>query len=319
VALPAPLGQQRFLLGEVLFGAEAWGLALADWHNAHHGGAVLLKPSAGRSTLDPGRQAECDAAPRPAAPPALPGRGLALVASVLRRTGLRRGGAVESLRLLRGGFSTLLPVVRVPVPRPRPRRVPAVGLLAVVMAGGLWPQASGALADEPLRPRVVLEAYETRAARDGQRECFATLTDEAVPVCERALALGLTAGKASGVARRLAALHARGLRWEKAARAWGAVAAILPRDPAPRVAQANVLSLLGRQDQALALFEEALRLAPGDAEALLGAGTALARLGRTHEALARIQEAAQREPDLLERRPALAALVDALRAGKPWP
>ncbi|MCM2257445.1 MAG: tetratricopeptide repeat protein [Vicinamibacteria bacterium] len=314
VAMPAALGPRRFLLGEAMFGADAWHQALVDWHNARRDGSAAEEPRAGRSALDSSRAAQCSAAPTPAPVAAVPAAGLAALVTVLRRTGLRRGGPEASLRLLRDGVGTLLPLPRLraePVARERRPRMPVAGLMLLALAA----PASAA----PLPHRVVLPAYETRAARDAQRACFAVLSDEAVPACERALALGLTVGKASGVARRLALLHARELRWEQAAQAWAACAAILPKEPAPRVAHGHLLSLLGRHDEALAAFDEALRLAPDDAEALLGAGTALARLGRGSEALARIDEAARREPELFERRPALAAMRDALRAGKSWP
>lgn len=319
VAMPAALGPRRFLLGEAMFGADAWHEALADWHYARRDGSSAEEPRSGRSALDSTRAAQCSAAPVPAPAPAAPAPGLAALVTVLRRTGLRRGGPEASLRLLRDGVATLLPLPRLraaPAGRERRWRMPVAWLTLVALAA----RASAApTTSAPLPHRVVLAAYETRAARDAQRACFAVLADEAVPACERALALGLTVGKASGVARRLALLHARELRWEQAAQAWATGAAILPRDPGPRVAHGHLLSLLGRHDEALAAFDDALRLAPDDPEALLGAGTVLARLGRGSEALLRIDAAARREPDLFDRRPALAALRDALRAGKSWP
>lgn len=319
VAMPAALGPRRFLLGEAMFGADAWHEALADWHNARRDGSAVEEPRAGRSALDSTRAAQCSAAPAPTPVAAAPAAGLAALVTVLRRTGLRRGGPEASLRLLRDGVFTLLPLPRLraaPVARERRARMPVAGLTLLALAA---PAGAAAPASSPLPHRVVLPAYETREARDAQRACFAVLSDEAVPACERALALGLTVGKASGVARRLALLHARELRWEQAAQAWAACSAILPKEPAPRVAHGHLLSLLDRHDEALAAFDDALRLAPDDPEALLGAGTALARLDRGREALGRIDQAARREPGLFERRPALAAMRDALRAGKSWP
>lgn len=333
VAMPAARIERRFLLGETLFGAEAWRAALADWEHARWQGETEA-PRAGRSALDSARAADCDVRPLPLVQPPAPGAARALLATLLRRTGFGGDGPEASLRVLRQGLGTLLPLPRLrrsgpggvdlppgrssapPAARPAPRS--GVALLLLLPLAGLGTPASAA---EPpaLAVKVLPPAYETRAARDAQRACFAVVADEAVPDCERALALGLAVGKASGVARRLALLHAREYRWEEAARAWAALVTILPKEPGPRVAHGHVLSLLGRHEPALAEFDAALALDPDDAEALLGAGTALARLGRTNEAIQRLDAAIRRAPALLDERPALAALREALRVGKPWP
>lgn len=332
VAMPAARIERRFLLGETLFGAEAWQAALADWEHARWQGETE-PPRAGRSALDSARAADCDVRPLPLAQPPAPGAARALLATLLRRTGFGGDGPEASLRVLRQGLGTLLPLPRLrrsgpggvdlppgrpSAPRPAPRSGVALLLLMMLPVAGLGAPASAAEAP-PLAVKVVPPAYETRQARDAQRACFAVVADEAVPDCERALALGLAVGKASGVARRLALLHAREYRWEEAAQAWAALVTILPKEPGPRVAHGHVLSLLGRHEPALAEFDAALALDPDDAEALLGAGTALARLGRTNEAIQRLDAAIRRAPALLDERPALAALREALRVGKPWP
>jgi tetratricopeptide (TPR) repeat protein len=334
VAMPVARMERRFLLGEALFGAEAWHAAVADWEHARRQGQ-LEAPKAGRSALDSARAADCDVRPAPVAQPAAPGAARALLATLLRRSGFGGDGPEASLRVLRQGLGTLLPLPRLrrsgPDAAGEPssglRRPPASsaaraasrsGLAGLLLLVALSVPATAA-ESAALAVKVVPPAYETREARDAQRACFAVVADEAVPDCERALALGLAVGKASGVARRLALLHAREYRWEGAARAWAALVTILPKEPGPRVAHGHVLSLLGRHEEALAAFDAALALAPDDAEALLGAGTALARLGRTNEAIQRLDAAIRRAPALLDERPALAALREALRVGKPWP
>jgi tetratricopeptide (TPR) repeat protein len=326
VAMPAARIERRFLLGETLFGAEAWQAALADWEHARWQGETEA-PRAGRSALDSARAADCDVRPLPLAQPPAPGAARALLATLMRRTGFGGDGPEASLRVLRRGLGTLLPLPRLRREPAAPRRTPATaavpkppaaGLAGLLLLAILGAPASAA-EPPPLAVKVVPPAYETRQARDAQRACFAVVADEAVPDCERALALGLAVGKASGVARRLALLHAREYRWEEAAQAWAALVTILPKEPGPRVAHGHVLSLLGRHEPALAEFDAALALDPDDAEALLGAGTALARLGRTNEAIQRLDAAIRRAPALLDERPALAALREALRVGKPWP
>jgi tetratricopeptide (TPR) repeat protein len=82
-----------------------------------------------------------------------------------------------------------------------------------------------------------------------------------------------------------------------------------PRHAASRAALGYTNDLLGRrQEQALACFREALRLAPRDRISEVYALTLLAEMGREKEALAGIKAAAKRhELDLAKLRRALAA------------
>ncbi|MFO0582451.1 MAG: hypothetical protein U0229_09280 [Anaeromyxobacter sp.] len=77
-----------------------------------------------------------------------------------------------------------------------------------------------------------------------------------------------------------------------------------------RLAHANVLTLLGRADEAEADFRRAEALAPGWADAPYFHGRALHAMGRTREAVAAFEEAVRRDPDDFA---ALAMLENALQ------
>ena len=66
-------------------------------------------------------------------------------------------------------------------------------------------------------------------------------------------------------------------------------------------------------------LEEAVRLAPADAESRLGLGLALHATGRPQEAVAALEEALKIEPAVLDGRPGARAVLEALRRGEPWP
>ena len=60
----------------------------------------------------------------------------------------------------------------------------------------------------------------------------------------------------------------------------------------------SALAKTGRTSEAIAQFEEALRLTPAFAEAHYNLGMALAKTGRTSEAIAQFEEALRLKPDL---------------------
>lgn len=66
-------------------------------------------------------------------------------------------------------------------------------------------------------------------------------------------------------------------------------------------------------------LREAARLQPQDAEAVMLLANALARLGRTADAVAGFEQALRLESAILDRRPAARASYKAARHGRRWP
>jgi tetratricopeptide (TPR) repeat protein len=95
---------------------------------------------------------------------------------------------------------------------------------------------------------------------------------------------------------------------------WRDTVAKRPGNVAARNNYGNVLSLAGQPGEALAQYEEAIRLKPGDAEAYYNVGNALTRLGRLPEAIAHYEQALQANPNMPDAQAALGvALEDAGR------
>jgi Flp pilus assembly protein TadD len=66
-------------------------------------------------------------------------------------------------------------------------------------------------------------------------------------------------------------------------------------------------------------LREAARLRPEDAEAQVLLGDALAQLGRAADAVAAFEQALRLDPKVLDQRPAARAAYDAARRGEKWP
>jgi tetratricopeptide (TPR) repeat protein len=87
-----------------------------------------------------------------------------------------------------------------------------------------------------------------------------------------------------------------------------------PGNVAARNNYGNILSQAGRPGEALAQYDEAMRLKPDDAEAYYNAGNTLTRLGRLPEAIARYEQALRANPNMPDAQTALGlALEDAGR------
>ncbi len=86
---------------------------------------------------------------------------------------------------------------------------------------------------------------------------------------------------------------------------WRDTVAKRPGNVAARNNYGNVLALAGRPEEALAQYEEAIRLEPGDADAYYNAGKALTRLGRLPEAIARYEQALRANPNMPDAQAAL--------------
>jgi tetratricopeptide (TPR) repeat protein len=95
---------------------------------------------------------------------------------------------------------------------------------------------------------------------------------------------------------------------------WRDTVAKRPGNVAARNNYGNILALAGRPGEALAQYEEAIRLKPGEAEAYYNSGNALTRLGRLPAAIAQYEQALRANPNMPDAQTALGiALEDAGR------
>lgn len=181
------------------------------------------------------------------------------------------------------------------------RRSLALGLLLV---------AAGAAAEE----------RESAAAREQARLCERKSREEGAAACRQALALGIGPER-RGPVRTLLARHLVALeRWDELAEHLREdVRADSTSAVAWRRLGFTLLFALGEAAEAMGALEEAVRLAPADAESRLGLGLALHATGRPPEALAALEAALKSEPSVLDGRPGARAVLEALRRGEPWP
>jgi cytochrome c-type biogenesis protein CcmH/NrfG len=163
-------------------------------------------------------------------------------------------------------------------------------------------------------------ARESAAAREQARLCERLNLAAGAEACRTALALGI------GPERR-AALRAQLARHLVALEDWDALADHF-RDGV-RLDPQNALSwqrlgltllfALQQAKDAVSAFEEAVRLAPADAEARLALAQGLAAAGRITESVAAFEAALRLDPTVLDGRPAARAALEAARAGSSWP
>ncbi len=179
--------------------------------------------------------------------------------------------------------------------------------------------AFGAIATREL-PAAEPATSETAAAREQARSCERLNLEEGAAACRAALALGIRPARRSGIrlalARHLVALE----RWDELAEHYREDTR---REPANAAAWERLgrvlLFVLDRRAEAIAAVEQAVRLAPTDAEPRVTLGLALAAEGRYPEAVAALREALHLDPAVLGGRPASRAVLDAAERGQPWP
>ncbi len=161
---------------------------------------------------------------------------------------------------------------------------------------------------------------EGPAAREQARRCEELSGEEGLAACRQAIALGLAPARLDAVrellARRLVSLE----RWEELVEHFREGVVLHP-DRAEAYYRLGwaLLFAVDRPEEAIVPLREAARLAPRDAEARLALGIALSALGREAEANAAFDEALKLDPGLLERRPAARAVVEAARKAEGWP
>jgi len=161
---------------------------------------------------------------------------------------------------------------------------------------------------------------ETAAAREQARSCERLNLEEGAAACRAALALGIGPARRYGIrqalARHLVALE----RWDELAEHYREDTRREPANAAAWERLGRVLLFaLDRRAEAIAAIEQAVRLAPTDAEPRVTLGLALAAEGRYPEAVAALREALRLDPAVLGGRPASRAVLDAAERGQPWP
>lgn len=169
-------------------------------------------------------------------------------------------------------------------------------------------------------PRSRPSPGETLAARTQARLCQELSRESAVEACRGALTLGLGPERAVAV-RQLLALKLVSLeRWGDLVELYREE---VERDPRDCEAQlrlgAALLFARNEPEAALGPLREAIRLRPDDTRARLALGVALNALGRQEEAVAVFDEALRIDPDVLEPLPVARAVLEAARSGRRWP
>ena len=189
------------------------------------------------------------------------------------------------------------------------RSFPAFLALVLTLA------VSALLGAEPPAP-----ARESAAAREQARLCERLNLAAGAEACRAALALGIGPERRAAVraqlARHLVALE----DWDALADHFRDGVRLDPQDALGwQRLGLTLLFALHQAKEAVSALEEAVRLAPADAEARVGLAQGLAADGRTGEAALAFEAALRLDPTLLDGRPAARAAFEAARAGASWP
>ena len=177
------------------------------------------------------------------------------------------------------------------------------------LAGGVVAllSAAGAPAEEP-------------AAGEQARLCEERSGEEGLAACRSAIALGQGRERAAAL-RQLLALRLASLeRWDELAALYREAVRLGPNDPeANWRLGSTLLFALGKPEEALLPLQEAVRLAPADPQARLTLGAALNALDRHAEAVAAFEEALRLDPAALNDHPGSRAVYEASQRGERWP
>ena len=163
-------------------------------------------------------------------------------------------------------------------------------------------------------------AAESAEAREQARLCERRSLAAGAEACRAALALGIGPERRPAIREQLA-------RQLVALEDWDALAELFREDVRldPQSARSwqrlglTLLFALAQPADALGALEEAVKLAPADAEARLGLAQALLAAGRTAEATGAFEAALRLDAAALDGRPAARAAFDAARRGAAWP
>ena len=152
------------------------------------------------------------------------------------------------------------------------------------------------------------------------RLCTKATGEAAVAPCRKALELGLPAGRQPAIEATLAARLSSLERWDEVVDVYRGAASRRPTDGQARIRLgAALLHMQDRAADAEPELREAVRLRPDDAEAQVLLGDALVRLGRPADAVAAFEEGLRLDPTILDQRPAARAAYEAARRGEKWP
>jgi tetratricopeptide (TPR) repeat protein len=161
---------------------------------------------------------------------------------------------------------------------------------------------------------------ETAAAREQARLCERLAGDDGAAACRQALALGIAAPRRAALREQLAR-HLVALEdWDALAELFRESVRLAPQDgEAWRRLGLTLLFGLHQTAEAVGALEQAVRIAPADAEARLGLAQALAASGQLQPAVAAFDAALRLDPGVLDGRPAARAALEAARRGAAWP
>jgi tetratricopeptide (TPR) repeat protein len=141
-----------------------------------------------------------------------------------------------------------------------------------------------------------------------------------VAACRKALELGLPPARQPAIEATLASRLSSLERWDEIVEVYRGAVSRRPADGQARIRLgAALLHMQDRAAEAEPELREAVRLRSADAEAQALLGNALALLGRAGEAVAAFEQALRLDPTVLDRRPAARAAYDAARRGERWP
>ncbi|MBI4618478.1 MAG: protein kinase [Planctomycetes bacterium] len=113
----------------------------------------------------------------------------------------------------------------------------------------------------------------------------------------------------------LAQFHFRHEDYEAMLSAARSASEALPEWPTAHFLEGTALSVLSRHEEALAAFDRALALAPGDLDILQNRGLALIHLGRVDEGVAALRDVLAKDPDNAARKAQIGPILEAHGGG----
>ena len=197
-------------------------------------------------------------------------------------------------------------------------------LLALLIQASPPPKKSAAETVKPASVSVTRPPSEAEpeAAREQARRCESADLDrdEAIAACREALRLGLRDPRRSALRQLLAQRLTEAARFDELVALYEEDTTRRPEEPeAWRRLGSAQLFLREDADAALPALEAAVRLRPDDADARVLLGVCLNALGRHAEAVAAFEEALRLDAGALSLRPAAEAVLQAARRGERWP
>ena len=152
------------------------------------------------------------------------------------------------------------------------------------------------------------------------RLCTKVTGEASIAPCRKALELGLPVTRQPAIEATLASRLSSLERWDEVVEVYRGAVSRRPADGVARIRLgAALLQMQDRAADAEPELREAVRLRPEDAEAQVLLGDALGRLGRAADAVAAFEQGLRLDATVLDQRPAARAAYDAARRGEKWP